>query len=69
MIIQVGLTAEMEVTHSVFHAKNWLYLKSKQGNCICIDLNTGDLVPGQCRKMPGLSNEQITKIVEDWKAS
>ena len=69
MIIEVGLTTKMEVTPSVFHAKNWLYLKSKQGNRICIDLNTGDIVKGQCHKMPGLSKEQITKIIEDWKVT
>ena len=68
MIIECGLNATMEVRVRVFHAKNWLYLESKQGNRICINLNTGELVKGQCYKAPGLSKAQIAKIVEDWKA-
>lgn len=66
MKIQCGLNAELEMSASVFAAKNWLYLKDKNSR-ICIDLNSAELVKGQCHKAPGLSKEQIAKIVSDWK--
>lgn len=68
MLIECGLNTTLEVTAKVFHPKNWLYLTSKVGNRICLDLNSGELVKGQSHKVPGLSKEQIAKIISDWKA-
>lgn len=68
MIIECGLKSTMGMQAKVFHAKNWLYLTSRAGNKVCIDLGTEELVRGQCHKAPGLSKEQIKKIAHDWKS-
>ena len=65
MKIQCGLTATMEMQPRYFQAKNWLYLQG-QGSKICINLDNGELVRGQCHKAPGLNQSQIAKIISDW---